>query len=88
MRGNGAAIAIAIAIATNRAAFVTSLKYLDYQLIEPHHFQKAADAYMEQLYELQQKDKVVEAELREEKKEGERKALLAEVCAITCPQRN
>lgn len=60
-------------------AYLTTLKYLDYELIESSQFQKAKDSKLgDQLVELEEKEKIRAKHAKEGKKESERQALLVE----------
>lgn len=60
-------------------AYLTNLKYLDYELIDPSQFQKAKDSKLGgQLVDLEEKEKIRAQQEKEKAKDLERQALLAE----------
>jgi hypothetical protein len=58
-------------------AYLTTLKYLDYELIEQSQFQKAKDSKLgDQLLELEEKEKIKAGQAEEKAKDVERQTLL------------
>lgn len=59
-------------------AYLPSLRYLDYMLIDPAQQSKAKDVNLEAMVELEEKERLVEEAMAHDRKEAERKKLLAD----------